>query len=418
MDDTQYWAALASVQGMGMARFEELEAHFGDISEAWRASSSELRHAGLTPKLANGIRAKVRETDLDWMMEELENFDVEVVTAKSDRYPSLLREIFDPPAVLYVKGELRSEDGEGIAVIGTRRCTRYGMEMCDDIAGGIATAGVTVVSGLARGIDTAAHRATLDNGGRTVAVLGSGLGRIYPPENRGIAEEIAEQGCVISEYPLHEKPLAGNFPLRNRIIVGLSRGVVVVESPQKGGIRRTVNWALESNREVFAVPGELSSEMSKGTNRFLREGANIATCAEDVIEVLSMFYPDAAARLASSQESTDVDGEPSGKGGRTCDTIPATMVAAGRTEAPASDDLESAPVDIDSLGDDESAVSRYLAETGAAHSVDEIARVCGLQAQVVNTALTMLQLRRLVTCLEGTLYRIVSTGIRHRSVTA
>ena len=399
MDDIAIWAALATIPGMNLGHYEKLEAHFGGVTDAWHGSHDDLVGAGLSHRRAAAVRTKRREVDLDSMMEDLERYDVDLINARSAEYPSLLLEMFDPPPVLYVKGSLRSEDGEGIAIVGTRRSTRYGEMMCDRIAGGIASANITVVSGLARGIDTAAHRAAIDNGGRTVAVLGGGIGRVYPPENSGLAEEISEQGAVISEYPMRSRPHQQHFPMRNRIIVGLSRGVVVVEAPRKSGISRTVKWALESNREVFAVPGEVGSDASRGTNAFLKQGAVIATCARDVVSALGMHYPDAESKLDAS-ESLAVSGG-----------VRSSHDAVSDADGPRDLSSNDAPV-VDAsiageLNDEESAISRFLASSGSAHSVDEVARECGLPAQVVNTALTMLQVRRLVTCLEGTMFRIV-----------
>ena len=399
MDEIAIWAALAAIPRMNLGHYAQLEAHFGSIAEAWEGSHDELVESGLSHRRAGAVRAKRREADLDAMMEDLDAHDVELIHARSTDYPSLLREMFDPPPVLYVKGTLRPEDGEGIAIVGTRSSTRYGETMCDAISGGIASADITVVSGLARGIDTAAHRAAIDNGGRTVAVLGGGIGHVYPPENAGLAEEISEQGALVSEYPLRARPHQKHFPMRNRIIIGLSRGVVVVEAPRKSGISRTVKWALESNREVFAVPGELGSESSRGTNSFLKQGASIATSARDVVKALGMHYPDAkdkmdeAGGLTAPGRVRKSRGAGSGVAKENLDVQDETVVA----------DTSS----VDGLNDEESVVTSFLARTGSAHSVDEVARECGLPAHVVNTALTMLQLRRLVTCLEGTMFRIV-----------
>ncbi len=399
MDDIAIWAALATIPRMSLGHFEKLEAHFGGISDAWEGSQDDLVGAGLSRRRAAAVRAKRREVDLDSMMEDLDRFEVELINARSADYPSLLLEMFNPPPVLYVKGSLRPEDGEGIAIVGTRRSTRYGETMCDQIAGGIASANITVVSGLARGIDTAAHRAAIDIGGRTVAVLGGGIGHVYPRENRGLAAEISEQGAVISEYPLRSRPHQKHFPMRNRIVVGLSRGVVVVEAPRESGIQRTVKWALESNREVFAVPGQLDSETSLGTNAFLKQGATMATCARDVVSALSLHYPEAESKLDAS-EGLGVSG-----GVRSSRDVGSDAVI-GRETAANEGSVVDASV-VGGLNDEESAISRFLAKSGLAHSVDEVARECDLPAQAVNTALTMLQVRRLVTCLEGTMFRIV-----------
>ena len=411
MDESTYWAAFASVKGVTLERLNDLSAHFGDMRDAWHADTGELQAAGFKPKLAAAVEARRKRLDVDDMMDELDLHDVEIVTANSPQYPNLLSEVFDPPPVLYVKGELKPQDGEGIAVVGTRRSTRYGELMCDRVAGGIACSGVTIVSGLARGIDTGAHRAAVDRGGRTVAVLGGGIGQIYPPENRGLSEEIAANGCIVSEYPFSARPHQTHFPMRNRIIVGLARGVVVVEAPYKSGISRTVKWALESNREVFAVPGEIGSEMSRGCNRFLKQGASVATSAHDVIAALRLHYPEAHAKLEQMQREAPDDRN--GNGSKS-----ARVAARGEnskqnraTSAPHADEPFDASV-LQELKGDESAVSQFLADSGTAHCVDEIARGSKLPAHTVATVLTMLQLKQIVTCLEGTMYSLVGGSNR------
>ena len=414
MDQSIYWAAFASVSGVTLERMDELEAHFGDMSEAWHARTRELLGAGLRNGLARKIRARSKELDIDAMAEELDEYGVDVIHARSERYPSLLLETFDPPPALYIKGELKPQDGEGIAVVGTRRSTRYGDRMCDQIVSGIVKAGVTVVSGLARGIDTAAHRAAVDNGGRTVAVLGGGIGRIYPAENQGLAEEIADNGCLVSEYPLFARPHKTNFPMRNRIIVGLSRGIVVVEAPNRSGIQRTVKWALDSNREVFAVPGEINSEMSQGSNRLLKEGANVATCGADVISALRLHYPDAEAKLeaANLMATATAEGPEPGAPRRASrrSRVPKPNEGAASSNNPGVDEST-----LDELDGDESVVSRFLASSGSARCVDEIARGSELPAHTVANVLTMLQIKRIVTCLEGTMYSLVGGTSRRLS---
>ena len=411
MDESTYWAAYASVQGVTLERLNGLSAHFGDMRDAWRADTGELMAAGLQPKLAAAVEEHRRRLDIDDMMDELDLHDIQIVIANSPQYPKLLLEVFDPPPVLYVKGELKPQDGEGVSVVGTRRSTRYGELMCDRIAGGIAAAGVTIVSGLARGIDTSAHRAAVDRGGRTVAVLGGGIGRIYPPENRGLAEEIAANGCIVSEYPFSSRPHQTHFPMRNRIIVGLARGVVVVEAPHKSGISRTVKWALESNREVFAVPGEIGSEMSRGCNRFLKQGASVATSAHDVVSALRLHYPEAHAKLEQIQRKAPDDGNGNGSKSARAVAKRGNSKHERATSEPPADEPFDASV-LQELKGDESAVSQFLADSGTAHCVDEIARGSKLPAHTVATVLTMLQVKSVVTCLEGTMYRLVGGSNR------
>lgn len=415
MDESTYWAAFASVPGLTLERLNELSAHFGDMRDAWRADTGELQQAGLQSKLAGAVEDHRKRLDIDDMMDELDLHDVQIVTANSAQYPKLLLEVFDPPPVLYVKGELKPKDGEGVAVVGTRRSTRYGELMCDRIAGGIASAGVTIISGLARGIDTGAHRAAVNSGGRTVAVLGGGIGRIYPPENRGLAEEITANGCIVSEYPFSARPHQTHFPMRNRIIVGLARGIVVVEAPHRSGIQRTVKWALESNREVFAVPGEIGSDMSRGCNRFLKQGATVATSARDVITSLQLHYPEAYAKLDQIKDATpNAESNVGNMTGRTSSQTnrqPKRSPRDGADPEPSADEPFDESV-LQQLEGDESAVSRFLADSGTAHCVDEIARGSHLPAHTVATALTTLQVKSIVTCLEGTMYSLVGGSNR------
>jgi DNA processing protein len=207
---------------------------------------------------------------------------------QDDDYPRLLREIPSPPLVLYVRGSLLPADEVAVAIVGTRRVTNYGREMSRRLASELASAGVTIVSGLARGVDGVAHQATLDAGGRTIAVLGCGLDTIYPPEHRGLAERISGSGALVSEFPLGTGPEAANFPVRNRIISGLSLGIVVIEAPMKSGALITANFAADHGRTVLAVPGSALSSNSAGTHQLLRDGATIATNGSDVLEALDL----------------------------------------------------------------------------------------------------------------------------------
>jgi len=236
---------------------------------------------------------------------------VGVVGWGDTRYPLFLRNIHQPPLVMYVRGELAQEDACGVALVGTRHATTYGKMVARKLARGLAGEGVTVVSGLARGIDTAAHEGALEAGGRTIAVLGSGVDIIYPGENRSLAESIEREGCgaVVSELPIGSKPLPGNFPRRNRIISGLSKGVVVVEAPLKSGALITARFALEQGREVFAVPGSINSPYSRGVHMLIRDGAKLVENVEDILEELSLprvsarGHTETAANLTLSEQS-------------------------------------------------------------------------------------------------------------------
>jgi DNA processing protein len=276
------------VQGIGPARMRRLLDYFGDAETAWYATLGDLAGAGLESRVAEALVETRRTVDLDREMERLEAAGARALTRDSEDYPERLREVADSPPVLYLLGDLVQSDGWAVAVVGTRRATHYGREVTARLASELAQAGITVISGLARGIDTEAHRAALEGGGRTIAVLGSGVNVIYPPENRGLAERIIseERGAIVSEFPLGAQPEAVNFPARNRIISGLSLGVLVVEAGERSGALITVTFALEQGRDVFAVPGPITSRMSDGPNRLLKQGAKCVTEVRDILEEL------------------------------------------------------------------------------------------------------------------------------------
>ncbi|MBN1881602.1 MAG: DNA-processing protein DprA [Deltaproteobacteria bacterium] len=287
MDSKRYDLALSRVPRVGNVTFRKLVRHFGGAKEAFEAGYDRLLASGIVgEKLARSI---VSFSDWDPIEKELDrvrSFGADIIGIEDDEYPFPLGEIYDPPGFLYVLGSLEPVDHRSVAVIGSRNPTHYGVLSTERIAGGLAAEGITIVSGMARGIDSLAHEAALKNNGRTIAVLGSGLDVIYPPENKELAESIAENGAVVSEFPLGTGPEAQNFPRRNRIISGMSLGVVIVEARIKSGALITANLALEQNREVFAVPGNINNPRSKGTHRLIRDGAKLVESARDVIEEL------------------------------------------------------------------------------------------------------------------------------------
>jgi DNA processing protein len=263
--------------------------HFGDLESAWHADALELRQAGLDRRaLANllDLRAKI---DLGAELAKLAEHNIKVLTWRAPHYPSRLLQIPDPPPVLYVRGQLTEADEWALAVVGTRRASAYGKIVAERLVADLAANHVTIVSGLARGIDAEGHRAALKMAGRTVAVLGCGLDLVYPPEHRNLALQILENGAMISEYPLGTRPEASNFPPRNRIISGLSLGVLVVEAGIKSGALITADYAADQGRDVFAVPGNLFVRSSAGTNRLIQDGAKLVTGAEDILEELNLM---------------------------------------------------------------------------------------------------------------------------------
>lgn len=288
MDTLAYWIGFNYVRGIGPARLRALLDYFGSIEAAWAADVTELRDAGMDRRTIGSFTETRARLSLDVELGRLRSAGIDVFTWDDPRYPQRLLAIHDPPPVFYVLGELRPEDDWAVALVGTRTASVYGKEVARMLANDLARAGVTVVSGLARGIDAQAHEVAMAAGGRTIAVLGSGLDVIYPWEHRKLAAEIVKQGALISEYGPGVQPEASNFPARNRIISGLTRGVVVVEAGEQSGALITAGFAAEQGREVFAVPGGIFQRNSRGTNRLIRDGATPVLSAADVLEALNL----------------------------------------------------------------------------------------------------------------------------------
>ncbi|MFH1238649.1 MAG: DNA-processing protein DprA [bacterium] len=284
-NDRKNWLSLNLVPGIGPGKMQNLIARFGSPDKVFEASRDELLAVESIDKLtAEAILGHKTRVNLDRELELIDKHGIKIVTIQDGEYPLSLKFIFDPPLLLYVKGTLIPEDNIAVAMVGARRGTAYGKTVTEKLSGELAKKGITVISGLARGVDTWAHRGALAKGGRTIAVLGSGLGVIYPPENKSLAENIAGQGAVVSEFPMMTIPDRGNFPRRNRLISGLSLGTVVVEAAEESGALITAGYALEQGREVFAVPGNIYSNYSRGTHKLIRQGAKLTANVEDIIE--------------------------------------------------------------------------------------------------------------------------------------
>ena len=347
MDQKAYWVGLSLVSGIGPARFRRLIEGLGTPEAVWNARPAQLAEAGLDRRTIESLVATRPRVDLENEMARLRKLEIETLTLSDPNYPHRLRTIVDPPPILYVKGEIRPEDDPAVAIVGTRKASAYGRQVAEKFAQGLARSGVTITSGLARGVDTFAHRAAIDGGGRTLAVLGSGLDIIYPSENRGLAGDVAVNGALISEFPLGTKPDAMNFPRRNRIISGLSAATVVIEASETSGALITAEFALEQGREVLAVPGNIFSPASRGPNNLLADGAHPAREVRDILDVLKI---EAAAEKREARQA-----------------IPET--------------------------DTEAALLRYLSHEPV--HIDEIRRAACLPMSVVSSTLTMLELKGL-----------------------
>jgi DNA processing protein len=355
-DEIKYWVGFNLIAGIGPKKFSLLEGYFGDLGRAWHASAAELKSAGLDAKSVEVILASRPRISLDAELEKLEQYKVKVIMRSDSAYPPRLKEIYDPPPLLYARGTLISEDEWAIAVVGTRRASVYGRQVAEEIAADLARNKITVISGLAKGIDSVAHRAALEAGGRTVAVAGCGLDMVYPSDNVALARQVIEHGVLISEFPLGTRPKAEHFPQRNRIMSGMSLGVLVVEAGETSGALLTARMALEQDREVFAVPGSIFSPPSRGTNRLIQEGAKLVSNCADILEELNLT-------IATQQlEMKEI--------------VPTT--------------------------DTESQLLRYLSKE-ATH-IDELSRYSGLPIAAVSSTLTMLELKGLAKQVGGMNY--------------
>ena len=303
-EELYFWIGLNMLPNVGPVRFRAIVEHFGSAKGVWEASLDELVQVeGIGKGLAETIVRSRYEVDIEGQIARAGTMGVDIITIGDPQYPEKLRMIYDPPPVLYVKGVFSPVDNKSIAVVGTRKASPYGRAVAEEVAKGLAKHGITVVSGMARGIDSRAHMGALAGGGRTIAVLGSGLDVPYPPENAKLMEEIASSGAVISEFPLGTPPLPQNFVARNRVISGLALGVVVVEGDVTSGAMLTADFALEQGREVFAVPGSIASAGSRGPHSLIKQGARLVEGVDDILEELGLKgdgCPRGGAREGSS----------------------------------------------------------------------------------------------------------------------
>ena len=286
--DIQYRVGFSLLPGIGRVKLTQLESYFDSLEDAWKAPPASLKQAGLDSGAIRALTTWRPKISLEAEMEKLDRYGVKVLAITDADYPSRLKEIYDYPPLLYVRGSLFPEDEWYLAVVGTRRATVYGRQVTEEIVTDLARSRITIVSGLARGIDSVAHHSALAAGGRSIAVFACGLDVVYPSENAGLARQIMQQGALISEYPLGTRPRADNFPRRNRIMSGLSLGVLVIEADESSGAIITAHLAAEQNREVFAIPGSVLSPTSRGANHLIQEGAKLVSDYTDILEELNL----------------------------------------------------------------------------------------------------------------------------------
>ncbi|MHB0975844.1 MAG: DNA-processing protein DprA [Candidatus Aquicultorales bacterium] len=304
--ELEAWLLVSQVPSL-YARAGRLEKRLGGIESVWAAGKGDLIGAGCSEEAAARIITERLNVDLRVTLEKMDGMGIRAALRSSGEYPARLLRIAHPPHIVFLKGGTPPESEAGVGIVGSRGATVYGRSMAESIAGELAASGVTVVSGLARGIDTAAHLGALKAGGRTTAVLGCGLDIAYPPENRALMERIGEKGLLISEYPPGARPFAGNFPARNRIIAGLSDGVVVVEAAERSGALITADFALEQGKDVFAIPGSARSATSRGTHALVKQGAALVERGSDVLEALGIAPDPAEEPLYEPEERSVLD---------------------------------------------------------------------------------------------------------------
>ena len=283
-EETQFWLGLTKLEGLGVRGAHRLVEHFGSAQGAYMASLTELESCGIPARVAQAIFAQAGLAEAGRDLDASHKAGCQVVAYSSHDYPALLKQTPDPALVLYVRGDVKVLSQHGVGIVGTRRPTAYGSQVAERLSRDLAQRQLVIVSGLARGVDSAAHRGAIEAGGKTVAVLGSGIDVIYPRENKRLAEQVAESGALISEFPPGTSPSPQNFPIRNRTISGLSLGVIVVEAAEYSGSLITARLAVEQNREVFAVPGNITSPQSFGPNHLIKQGAKLVDEWMDVIE--------------------------------------------------------------------------------------------------------------------------------------
>jgi len=369
--------AMSLVPGLGPRLTAALLRHFGSAGAVRRAAANQLRQVPqIGAKLSEDFAAALAAVDVDAEIALLERHDTTVIALGDPGYPAALAQVPAPPPLLYVSGSLTAADARAIAIVGSRGCTTYGRRVTERLAAGLARAGYTVVSGLARGIDGVGHRAALQAGGRTIAVLAGGLSRVYPPEHTDLAAEVKQAGALLSEAPMATEPLAALFPPRNRIISGLSQGVIVVEASERSGTLITARHAAEQGREVFAVPGPVDSPTSAGCLHLIREGATLIRGVDDVLEALSASAPITARKLGQALPDAE--------------------------ESQAQPDLPQPPAPPPELEGVGRRVWDFLAD--APRHVDAMAQELGVAVPELSRTLMLLEMKKVIRRLPGNQY--------------
>jgi DNA processing protein len=364
MEPREAFVALNMIDHVGPVRVRQLLQHFGDAVSILKASKQQLLHVhGIGEDTADAIANWEKTVDLAAELKRCEEFGCRPVTQDDEEYPELLRQIYDPPLVLYVKGTLARNDKNGVAMVGSRQTTHYGIEVARKLGYQLAYIGVTVVSGGARGIDTAAHQGALSAKGRTICVLGTGINIVFPPENGELFERISASGAVVSQYPFNRKADKQSFAIRNRIVAGMTLGTVVVEANLTSGALITSNFATEYGRQVFAVPGRIDSPRSKGCHDLIKKGAKLCEGVEDILSEFEYLFP-ASNKLPSVSETG---------------VLPALALSENEQKIYEALDNEPTPM-------------------------DEVIRKCGLPSSAVSVALLSLEMKRAVRQVPGKLF--------------
>jgi DNA processing protein len=362
MDAREALVALNMIEGVGPVRVRQLLEQFGQAPAVLGASCSQLlRVQGIGEETAHAIAAWEKTIDLAGELKRIQDFGCRILVQTDEDYPHLLRQIYDPPIVLYLKGRLTEKDKNSVAVVGSRLTTHYGLEVARKLSYQLAYLGVTVVSGGARGIDTAAHQGALAAKGRTVAVLGTGINFVVPPENAALFERVAAGGALLTQFPFNRSPDRQSFPIRNRIVAGMTLGTVVVEANLTSGALITANMAVDCGRQLFAVPGRIDSPRSKGCHDLIKKGAKLCESAEDILSEFEYLFPPANRQSAEQA------------------ILPAIELAPNEQKV------------YDALGQDEACM-------------DEVVRRSGLPASAVSVALLSLEMKRMVRQLPGKMF--------------